>query len=365
MSLSSDDRQQLQLSAEKFFAQHHGWDARRARLRAGNSNDRAIWQAMADSGWLGLLVPAESDGLGGSPGDLAVVLEAYGSCLATEPLVGIAALSAPLVAELGGKTYRPLLDALVAGSTQAVLAHAEPEHGFVRGPLTTKADAQNRITGRKHAVLDAPSADLFLVSAKDAAGQVGLFAVERSAPGVQLTSYGTVDDRQAANIDFAGAPATRLGTGDASAVLDRALDAGLLAQGDEAAGAMSKLIDMTAAYLQQRKQFGRALATFQVLQHRMVDMFVALEESRALLAAAREALDGAPKDRTLAVAAAMTATTRAAKYVAQQGVQLHGGMGMTDELPVSHYFRRLTMLSTYLGDADGHLDRYRTASWAA
>jgi alkylation response protein AidB-like acyl-CoA dehydrogenase len=359
--LTEEDRQQVRVSIERFAAGHYTFEKRRTILRGPEASTAPTLRAMGDAGWLGLAVPVDHGGLGGNDADLGIVMEQVGSALMMEPFLSTAALCAPLLVALGASLDQPPFAGILEGTRVAALAHAEPRSGFARPvPATTASGPEPacRIDGSKCAVLDGAMADVLLVTAVDAAGHVGLHAVEATAPGVRRTAYMTVDERHVADVTFDKAVGHRVGHGHVAEALDLALDRATVAAGYEAVGAMSSLIDMTARYLKQRHQFGQPLASFQVLQHRLVDMFVALEESRATLDVACRTLGASRTEREGAVSAAKVLYARAARHVAQQAVQLHGGMGVTDELAVSHYFRRLTFLSTLFGDADFHLDRY-------
>lgn len=348
--LSEDDRQQVRLSVEKFAADHYTFEKRKLFLRDPARSPKALLPAMGESGWLAIGVPGEKGGLDGSDSDLGIILEQAGRSLMVEPVLSSAALCAPLLAACGGAAADEALARVLEGQDAVALAHAEPDAGFAAMALETRFDGK-ALGGRKAAVLDGGTADLLLVTARGTDGKTDLYLVDATAKGVTRHIYMSVDERRMADIAFDAAPAVLLAA-DAAGLVADAINRALVAAGYEASGAMSALIDMTAQYLQQRHQFGKPLSSFQVLQHRMVDMFVAAEEARAML-------DIAARTRDIAdITAAKVLYARAAKFVAQNAVQMHGGMGMTDELAVSHYFRRLTFLATLFGDAEHHIDRY-------
>jgi alkylation response protein AidB-like acyl-CoA dehydrogenase len=251
---------------------------------------------------------------------------------------------------------------VVAGERVLALAHGERELGFARFPISTQAEG-GRLNGSKQAVLDAPSAAAILVSAREAGGAMGLYIVGRDAPGLIMQSYRTLDGRAAANLVLNGVPAERLGEGgDAFETLDAVLDEATVVTAAEGAGAMAATIDMTVGYLKQREQFGRKLSEFQVLQHRMVDMLVSLRETEAMIDVALAALSLGGEERRASVSALKVRLCSAARFVGQNGVHLHGGMGLTDELAISHWFKRLMMIETLFGDAAFHIERYARAS---
>jgi alkylation response protein AidB-like acyl-CoA dehydrogenase len=348
--MSEDDRQQVRLSVEKFAADQYTFEKRKLFLRDPARAPKGLLATMGESGWLAIGVTGDKGGLDGSDGDLGIILEQVGRSLMVEPVLSSAALCAPLLAACSSTAADAALPRVLEGQDAVALAHAEPDAGFADAALETRADG-GTVTGRKAAVLDGGAADRLLVTARTPTGTTGLYLVEAGAKGVSRHAYMSVDERRMADIAFDAAPAVCVAE-DAAALVRDAINRALVAAGYEASGAMAALIDMTAQYLQQRHQFGKPLSSFQVLQHRLVDMFVASEEARAML-------DIAARTRDVAdITAAKVLYARAAKFVAQNAVQMHGGMGMTDELAVSHYFRRLTFLSTLFGDADHHIDRY-------
>lgn len=363
---SDEDRALLRDAVARFVARHGGIPGR-SGTQAGSAAP-SLWREIADLGLTGLLVDAGEGGTGGGDEELALVMEMFGHGLLVEPYLGSAVLGVTLVTALADASQQTRwLPDLVSGELRMALAHFEPQSGFAREPSATRTEAQGdalMLHGAKSCVLDAPVADLLLVSAREGAGH-GLFAVSPRAPGVQVRPWRTVDGRPAADILLDGVrveAVNRLGPpGQAGDAIDRALDRATLAVGSDALGAMQALLAQTCEYLRTRRQFGQALARFQVLQHRVVDMQIAIEESRALLGAARASLGGDAPQRTTAVAAAKYKLGQAARLVGEQAVQLHGAMGMTDELAVSHYFKRLLTADALFGDCDFQLARFRAA----
>ena len=289
-----------------------------------------------------------------------------------EPVLSSAVIATALLRAFAAATpAADLLSRMAAGEKIAVLAHYESGARYDSQYVTTRASrsgAGYRLDGHKAVVMHAGAADILLVSARtsgaaaDAAG-VSLFLVPRATPGVVLDAYPTLDGGRAADIYLQGVavPAdSRLGPeGEALPAVEAALDIGIAALCAEAVGAMQALLDATVEFVRQRQQFGQPIGRFQALQHRIADMVVHLEQARSMsyLAALRCAA-GNVGDRRRAISAAKAVIGQAARFVGQQAVQLHGGMGMTDELQVSHWFKRLTAAQLMFGDSDSHLQRY-------
>lgn len=366
---SDEDRALLRDAVARFVARHGGMQHRSTSPDAPAPT--SLWREIADLGLVGLLVDADEGGIGGGDEELALVMEMFGHGLLVEPYLGSAVFGVTLISELADPAQQNRwLPDLVAGDLRMALAHFEPATGFAREPAGTRADVhdgQLMLSGAKSCVLDAPVADVLLVSALDGAGH-GLFAVSARAAGMTMRPWTTVDGRPAADIVFDGVrvePANRLGApGCAGDAVGWALDRATLAIGSDALGAMQALLAQTCDHLRTRRQFGQPLARFQVLQHRVVDMHIAIEESRALLGAARASLGADVAQRSAAVAAAKYKLGQAARLVGEQAVQLHGAMGMTDELAVSHYFKRLLGADALFGDCDFQLARFRAAGGA-
>jgi len=368
---SAEDRALLRDAVARFVARHGN------RPRGRNAaDDQALWREMAELGLAGLLVDADAGGTGGSDEELALVMELFGHGLIAEPFLGTTLLGASLIAALGDAGQRARwLPALAAGELRTALAHFEAASGQSRDPAGTRASADGDgvvLHGDKSVVFDAPVAGLLLVSACEAGGR-SLFAVPAQAAGLTLRPWAAVDGRSAADLVLDGVHLpgpSRLGPpGGAAQAIEHALDRATLAVCSDALGSMQALLAQTREHLRTRRQFGQPLARQQVLQHRVVDMHIAVEESRALLAAARASLATAgpagdeshAPERQAAVSAAKYKLGQGARFVGEQAVQLHGAMGMTDELAVSHHFKRLLMAEAMYGDADFQLARFRAA----
>ena len=365
-SFSSEDRARLRDAVARFVARECPFPRRPVAAESPGGNH--LWQEIAGLGLTGLLVDASQGGSGGGDEELALVMELFGHGLVVEPFLGTAVLAATLIAALGDSAQQGRwLPDLAAGELRLALAHFEPASGFAREPAGTRAQAQASgvvLHGVKSCVLDAPVANLLLVSAREGAGH-SLFALPVRAAGLTIRPWMTVDGRSAADLVLDGVRVeaiNRLGApGQAGAALAWALDRATLAIGSDALGSMQSLLSQTREYLRTRRQFGQPLARFQVLQHRVVDMHIAIEECRALLGAARASLGLDLAARTTAVAAAKYKLGQSARLVGEQAVQLHGAMGMTDELAVSHHFKRLLGADAMFGDCDFQLARFRSA----
>jgi len=366
MQFEFDDEQlSLQESVRRFLTERYGFEARRGCLaKPWGSNDE-IWQAFAEQGLLSIGLPEAHGGIGGAT-ELMLTMEEIGRALVLEPYLSTVALCAPLIADHGtGSQQADLLPRVAAGTLKLALAHGEADARYastVRTEARRAGDAYV-LNGAKTTVLDGAVADLLIVSARAEKG-LAVFLVEPDTPGVRLVRYRTQDGRSAADVFFKDAelPASKvLGSGDATAALERAIDCGIAALCAEAVGAMEATNATTIEYSKTRKQFGQPIGRFQALQHRMADMFVQATQSRSMgiLAAGRCGARGNDKGdaelRRRDVSAAKCYVGKAARFVGQQAVQLHGGMGMADELAVSHYFKRLTMIDMTFGDSTHHL----------
>ena len=351
MSAGADDdlRAALVEGATGWLAGAYGFERRRMTL-AGSGLDRDAWREMAAFGWFGIAVPEEQGGLGLWLGDLAALMRTVGAANLPEPVAAVAGVAAPLLARAaesasGASAVTGDLNGLLAGERIVVLAHAEPASGFDRGVATTRAvrdGASWRLDGEKSAAEGGAQADVLLVSARTETG-LALFRVEPGAPGVTITPFRSLDGRALADLRFEGArlPADALlPVADPEAAIDAALERGALLTMAEAVGAMEVLVADTVAYLKTRRQFGQPIGKFQALQHRAVDMQIALEEARAVVDLAAETDPGDLAEHRRAIATAKVVGARAARRISREAVQLHGGIGITEELHVSHLFRR-------------------------
>ena len=378
----TEEQRLLRESVDKFVAAEYPFETRRALAASENGFSREHWRKFAELGWLGLGIPEEAGGVGGGPVETAIVMTGLGAGLAVEPYLATVVLGGYLLGQ-GAVGQQDRLARLAAGELQLAFGFAEPESRYELGNIAVRAErdgAGYRLTGTKSVVFNAPAADLIAVSARTAGDVrdregITVFLLDASTPGLVVRGYRTVDGSRAGEVDLDGVPAGSedvIGAPEQGiAVVEGAVDAGIVAVCAEAAGIMAFMHRSTVEYLKHREQFGTALATFQVLQHRLVDMYMACElsHSMACMAAVRLAeqtpaeADGGvggsagdpTAERRRAVAAAKVQIGRAGRFVGENAIQLHGGMGMTDEMPVSHYFKRLTLIDSQFGDADHHL----------
>ena len=369
----TEEQLALQDTLRRFIAKDYAFEHRRALAKSADGFDREAWKTYADFGILALPFHEDFGGLNGTAVDTMLVMEMLGRGLALEPYVSTVVLCGGLIRDAGSAAQKEaLLPAIAGGELMLALAHHEPGGRYEIDRVATTATPTGsgwQLDGAKAVVLGAPSADKLIVSARDGKG-LSLFLVDTKAPGVTLRAYPTQDGARAADIKLAkvavGADALIGTAGNALPVIERALDYANAALCAEAVGIMSALNEVTLEYLKTRKQFGVPIGNFQALQHRMADMVIATEQARSMatLAAVRaDSSDAAERSR--AVAAAKAYVSQSARLVGQQAVQLHGGMGVVDELNVSHYFKRLTMIGLTFGDVDFHLGRFSDTMLAA
>ena len=369
MDLSFTSEQEiLQDSAVKFAQKAYGFDQYGKSVAAPGQCDPAIWKQVAEFGWLALAVPESVGGIGGSALDIALVAEALGAGLVVEPFITGAVLpAAVLAASPTLARHEALLGSLAAGDVQLAVAYTERGARFDPAGCATRAEPRAGgfvLRGEKLCAFNAPNASQLIVSARNGEA-VDLFLVPREIAGLSLRAYPVLGGGVAADLTLDGVELgadARIGGIEA---LEAGLDRATAVACAQALGGMKALFERTSAYLRTRKQFGVAIGSFQVLQHRLVDMFVELEQSRSMVLLATGKADLADAlERRRAVSAAKAYLGKASKFVAQQAVQLHGGIGMTEELDVGHYFRQLTAFGTRFGDRDHHLERFQAASAA-
>ena len=362
----TEEQLALQDTLRRFIAKDYAFEHRRALAKSAEGFDRAAWKTFADFGLLALPFPEDFGGLNGTAVDSMLVMEMLGRGLALEPYVPTVVLCGGLIRNAGSAAQKEeLLPAIAGGEMMLALAHHEAGGRYALDRVATTATAGGngwKLDGAKAVVLGAPAAGTFIVSARDAKG-ISLFLVDAKAPGLTLRAYPTQDGARAGDIVLngveVGAEALIGPAGGGLAIVERAIDYANAALCAEAVGIMSALNEITLEYLKTRKQFGVPIGKFQALQHRMADMVIATEQARSMatLAAVRaDSSDAAERGR--AVAAAKAYVMQSARLVGQQAVQLHGGMGVVDELNVGHYFKRLTMIAMTFGDADYQLGRF-------
>ncbi|MDP2821377.1 MAG: acyl-CoA dehydrogenase family protein [Sulfuritalea sp.] len=369
----TEEQLALQDTLRRFYARDYAFEHRRALAKSADGFSRSAWKTFADFGILALPFHEDFGGLNGNAVDTMLVMEMLGRGLALEPYVSTVALCGGLIRDAGSAAQKEaLLPAIAGGELMLALAHFEAGARYELDHVATTATPNGSgwiLDGAKAVVLGASSAQKLIVSAKDGKG-MSLFLVDAKAPGVTLRAYPTQDGARAADIRLAGVAVgaeALIGTaGSALPVIERALDYANAALCAEAVGIMSALNEVTLEYLKTRKQFGVPIGNFQALQHRMADMAIATEQARSMATLAAVRVDSADAaERRRSVAAAKAYVTQTARLVGQQAVQLHGGMGVVDELNVSHYFKRLTMIGLTFGDADYHLGRFSDTLLAA
>ena len=359
----SDTQSLLRDSLARWLGTTAPFDRREALLRTPEAI-APLWQGLASElGLLGAALPEAVGGLGGGLADQMLIMQSLGEALLPEPYLACLVLGAGLLQRLPGELPRQLLGGVVDGAVRPVLATIEPEarHDLaqVRSTLRSQAGA-TVLSGRKAMVRAAPYATHWLVSARDGAGVLRLALVRPDAPGISRRDLRLADGGWAAELGFDSTPIEALlgesGT-DLLPLIAKVSDEALLATGAESIGVMQRLLRDTLDYVRQRHQFKVAIASFQVIQHRLADMHMALLQANALVGATLAQIDGPAAQRQQAVASAQVAVARACRSVGQGAVQLHGGMGMTDELVVGHLFKRLTLIEAQGGGADAFLRR--------
>jgi alkylation response protein AidB-like acyl-CoA dehydrogenase len=363
----NEEQQLLADSVRRFLAKDYGFEARRKIIASAEGWSPTVWKTFAEMGLTGLPISTDYGGFGGGAVDLMGVMEAAGEALLVEPYLATVVLGAQLVQRGGSEAQKKrILPGIVEGATRLAFAHTEAGARYnlahVRA-TARRATAGWSVEGEKRVVLGAPMAEHLVVSAKSDKG-LSLFLVERGARGLEMRPYLTLDGQRAADVALkdtqVGADALIGKEGEALPLIEEVVDFATALVCAEAVGAMKFACDTTLEYLKTRKQFGVPIGAFQALQHRMVDMFIAYEQAKSMACLACSKADTAADapERARAVSAAKIKIADNARYVSQESVQLHGGMGMTEELKVSHTFRRLTVIAQQFGDADHHLARY-------
>jgi alkylation response protein AidB-like acyl-CoA dehydrogenase len=366
---SSEERQLLDDSLQAYFSGNYGL-GRWKQLRAmpGTGRREKEWQDYADLGWLGVALPEYAGGTDGGATELGILMAAAGRHIALEPLLGTIVLGARAIEVAGSESQRgALLPDIARGNLQLAFCHAEPEAGYARDFVraVAKPDGKGyRIDGVKSFALGAHAADMLIVSTRlmSPDGPVGLFLVRHDSRGLTFNVARSFDGRLGAtsrleNVHVDADSLLGEGETDLLPLIDDLIDRGAIAVCAEACGAMAAATQMTIDYLKVREQFGQPLSKFQVLQHRLVDMSLACEEARAMVHAALDALDDELPDAQRAVWQAKVVAAQSARYVGAQSLQLHGGIGMTDELAIGHFYKRLCVCEAQFGDGDWYLSR--------
>lgn len=363
----TEEQTALADSVARFGERDYDWEARRKLALTPEGFSRENWATFAELGWFMAGLTEEEGGFGG-PVETALLAEGFGRMLLLEPVLAHAVLALQALVGLPESERKAeLVEQAMAGEPIFALAHGEAEGWGLVSWVETRAgqdQGQWRLSGGKTRVLGAQAAGQFLVSARisgDSADRdgIGLFLVPAEAAGLSLTPYRLVDNHRVADLTLKGVEGELLATGaDALAALDRANRHGIIAICAEMLGAMDTAMWQTRDYLLTRKQFGVTLSTFQALQHRMADMLIETELSRSMLYQALAALAGPEEGRDRGLSAAKAAIAQSAIFVCRQAIQLHGGIGMTEELMVGHFYKRVWVLASLLGNVDHHLDLF-------
>lgn len=362
----TDEQRMLDDALKRYLTEQYDPTTRQKIAYGPEGRSERHWRELADLGVIGALFPEDVGGFGGSAFDVQVVFDRLGAALVTEPFLDTLMAGRTLMA--AGDTTR--LATLLDGSTIAAVADQEPDSHYESALVRTRAvktEAGWTLNGAKTVVRNAQHADFFLVAARtsgdnDAADGTSLFVVPRDATDVSVRGYTRIDGGRAGELALSNVQLDEtalLGCVDkGAALLAEATDWGLLAICAESVGAMKVARDSTVEYLQTRKQFGVPIGSFQALQHRMVDLMIDIEQARSAVTNAAAAMTRAPLVRARALAAAKVTVGRTGAHVSEECVQMHGGIGMTWELPLSHYAKRLVMIDHELGDEDHHLQRF-------
>ena len=368
----TEDQKLLSESADRFVLDDYNFETRRKIIGQDGGFDRDNWEKFAELGWLALPIAEEYGGLGGSTVDTAVLLESLGRGLVVEPYQSCIVLSAGLLQVAGNEEQkRRHLPSIAEGKTLLSFAHIEPTSRFNLCHIRTTATKQGDcfvVDGEKAIVHNAETADYFILSTRtegdinDENG-ITLFLVPSNSSGIEMRSYPTIDGLRASEISFNSVKVDKqnvLGElNKAAESIQQVVDRACVLLCAEAAGAMDTAVKLTVDYIKNREQFGQAIGSFQVLQHRAVEMLGAKDFSRALTYRAAGAIDQSnASERMRAVSAAKVEMGRSGKLIGQEGIQLHGGMGMTDDMPIGHFFKRLTMIDAIFGNVDFHRKRF-------
>ena len=373
----SDEQNLIRESLSKWLAAEYEFDKRKAMI-ASEDAWKKNWAMFAELGLLAAPLPEAHGGLGGGPLDVLVIMEEFGRALVVEPYVQTIVLGAGALTLAGSDAQKDEHIAAVASGERIIaFAQAEPKSRWSLSDVSTTAKKDGAgyvLNGQKSVVVGGPQADHLLIVARTGGGEreakgISLFLAPKNAKGITTRDYPTVDDFRASEVYLENVALSRehlVGPeGEACATIEHIVDAANAALCAEAAGALKTTNALTMEYAKTRKQFGHAIADFQVLQHRLVDMFMAAEEAASMAILATLKLDAAPAERAKAVSAAKAKVGKACRFVGENAIQTHGGMGVTDEMRVSHYFKRTTMIDSQFGNVDHHIKRYMALTKAA
>ncbi len=371
----TEEQQMLQDSLRRFLANEYTFEKRREIIESGKGTDAGIWKALADMGLLAFTFPEDYDGLGGNGIDTMLVMESFGRALVTEPYLATVVLAGGLVRDAGSDAQKQaILPAIASGEKLMALATYERGARYNLAHIKTTAAANGNdyvLSGSKTAVIHGGQANQLIVSARTSGDNtsedgITLFLVDADASGVTINDFATHDGFRTAEVtlnDVKVSADAIIGEADKGfPALEKAIDQGTAAICAEAVGAMEAMTEATLEYTQTRQQFGVPIARFQVLQHRMADMFIHAQQGRSMAILAADRADSDDRDdRREAISQAKLLIGQGTREVGQAGVQLHGGMGVTDEMWAAHVFKRLTLINLMFGDADYHLGKVSDA----
>jgi alkylation response protein AidB-like acyl-CoA dehydrogenase len=371
----TEEQSMLRDTVASYLADNYSFDQRRAALKAEPGWQPKVWKAFAEElGILGAPFAEDLGGLGGGPIENMVVMEELGKALVVEPYLGTVVIGGGFMKHSGYAGARDLIGKIIGGEAIIAFAYAEPQARYTWQDLKTTAKKEGAgyvLNGHKAVVIGAPYATHLIVTARTGGGQreaqgVSVFLVDKAAKGITTRDYPTVDGFRASEVTFenvsVGAEALIGTEGGALPLVEKVIDEAVVATCAEAVGVLRKLHEGTLEYTKQRKQFGQPISAFQVLQHRMVDMFIQVEQSISMTYMATIKVTDADAERAKGAAAAKVQIGKACKFVGQNAIQLHGGMGMTDEMAIGHYFKRATMIESAFGSTDHYLARYEGLS---
>ena len=365
----SEEQQLLRHSCERYFADHYQFESRQRYAHEPRGWSLIVWKQYADLGLLGLPFAEEYGGSAGGPVETMIVMEQIGRALVLEPYLATVVLGGGLVRLGGSEAMRSnLIPKIAAGELSLSFAHSERQARYDLADVATTArrDAAGFVLdGAKTLVPHGDTAEKFIVSARLAGAQtdrngLALFLIDATAPGMSVRGYPTVDGLRAAEVTLSNVRADAAAAigepGAAFPLIERIADNAIAALCAEAVGAMAAMHETTVDYMKTRKQFGVTIGSFQVLQHRAADMLIAVEQARSMaMLATMMAAEDDVRERRAAISAAKVQIGRSGRFVGQQAIQIHGGIGMTMETKVGHYFKRVTTIDATFGDADYHL----------
>jgi alkylation response protein AidB-like acyl-CoA dehydrogenase len=371
----TEEQSMLRDTVASFLQDKYDFETRRKIVASDRGWRADYWSAFANElGILGAPFSEELGGLGGGAIENMIVMEEFGKALVVEPYLGTVVIGGGFLKHSGYAGASDVIASIIGGETVIAFAYAEPQGRYNWANLKTTAKKEGAgyvLNGHKGVVVGAPWATHLIVTARTGGAQsdangVSVFLIEKNLPGIVTRDYPTVDGQRASEVYFENVsiPADALigGEGAGLPLVEKVIDEATAAVCAEAVGAMRQLHAGTLDYSRQRKQFGQPIGNFQVLQHRMVDMFINLEQSVSMTYMATIKLDD-DAERAKAVSAAKVQVGKACKFVGQNAIQIHGGMGMTDELAIGHYFKRTTMIEGLFGSVDHHLRRYEALSF--